>query len=69
MIDTSETGGEPRRVPLGARPAHLAYALSATLFAGCIVLHVFLAGLGALVTFGDFDLHRAGVSSSPGSPS
>jgi hypothetical protein len=48
-----------RRQPPLTWLARLAYMLGAALFAGCIVLQVFVAGLGALADPAYWGLHRA----------
>jgi hypothetical protein len=57
-IEGNRSRTERRLSPL-AWLSRLAYALGAALFAGCIVLQVFFAGLGALADPAYWALHRA----------
>lgn len=56
VADRTPAASERR---VGARPAQSAYALCAWLFAGGIIVQVFLAGLAVLVDVGRWGDHRA----------
>jgi hypothetical protein len=58
MIEEGQRRTERRLSPI-TWLARLGYSLGAALFAGCVVLQVFFAGLGALADPAYWSLHRA----------
>lgn len=56
---TNEMIASLRRLLPGAHAARMFYVVLAGLFAACIVLQVFFAGVGVLVSPGYWSLHRA----------